>query len=86
MTMRPTGRKPAPFQRPGIDIGHHGREWKDVLGNTLRRGDIVAGKGLIVESWPVDEYPWVEIEYFNGEVDIVGEALVKAFVRKDYNG
>jgi hypothetical protein len=41
---------PAPFQRPRIEIGHHGRTWKLVLASQVREGDIVPDIGRIVSA------------------------------------
>jgi len=90
MNMRPSGRKPAPFQRPGIDVGHHGREWKDVAASELCEGDIVADCGLVVgvERIEQDADDWfIQIDYLNtSSISAEPYDIVKAFVRKEYNG
>lgn len=83
--MRPTRKKPAPFKRPSIDIGKHGREWKEVMVCDLEIGDIVAGKGLVVDVRYVPGSADVELTFSNGEVEQywgnIGDwNIVKAFI------
>lgn len=39
---------PAPFQRPRINAGSHGKTWQDIPAENLSPGDIVPGVGRVV--------------------------------------
>lgn len=41
---------PAAFQRPRIDISHHGRTWQQVSAEDVAVGDTVPGVGLVVKA------------------------------------
>jgi predicted transcriptional regulator len=40
-------RIPAPFQRPSIELSHHGKTWQEVPARLIQSGDIIAGFGKV---------------------------------------
>lgn len=77
------GSKPAPFKRPMIEIGKHGRSWKTVEACSIKPGDIVADVGLVTEvTHTVGSIPH-SVEFTNiagNEFHFGPLYLVKAFV------
>lgn len=72
---------PGKFQRPGIDLDHHGRAWRDVHVYDLKPGDVVQGKGL-VEALDWDDCGNWRVEYFSHErVHYSEEQLIAAFTK-----
>jgi hypothetical protein len=80
--------KPAPFQRPGVDLDRHGRKWDTVLAKDLQDGDVIKDRGLVKTVWPftdpdyeVDE---IHVVLFNDEVDnYEPDQEIEAFVKRD---
>lgn len=89
--------KPAPFKRPSIDLGRHGRSWKLVEAKTLQVQDIIRDRGVVTsvdtyedavlnlsngESYRIEE---VHVHYISGQTDSFDtDELVYAFVRPSY--
>lgn len=74
--------KPKPFQRPGIDIGHHGRAWLKVRAGFLKSGDTVQSLGLVTAVTHRDAGA-VFVDFFSGEWrEFAVQDEVQAFVRQ----
>jgi hypothetical protein len=72
----PKKHKPAPFQRPRIELGAVKREWKWVLPSEVHKGDIVPDFGLIEDIIPRNSEGYVFIagrgksDYFDPDIRI----------------
>ncbi len=50
-------KKPKPFQRPGIELSTGAKKrWADVHPTRVQIGDIIQGKGLVLEGVVKEEY------------------------------
>lgn len=74
------GWRPKPFQRPSVDLTHHGRDWQHVFPGNLQPGDIVAGIGMI-DARPLEAFGKMSLVNSLGETHIVDpDQQVYAFV------
>ena len=75
--------KPAPFQRPSIDLGRHGRSWQEVPVSSLNLQDIVANFGQVVRITPHEaEKDVVYLTFFGGKFGMFNNFdVVLAFIR-----
>lgn len=75
--------KPAPFKRPSISLGSHGRIWQQVRARHLVSGDVVSERGLVDQVVFHGRAQQVEVSYLSREVDILEpDEQVFAFARK----
>lgn len=65
--------KPAPFKRPSIDLGRHGRSWRTADAGSLVRGDIVKDRGLVASTHKFHNtetsVDCIDVYYVNDEID-----------------
>lgn len=82
------GSKPAPFKRPTIDVGRHGRAWVDVKADKIHIGDIIADFGLVANvthiayNYNTSNYEnTVELTNIAGTVkEFLSDDVLKAFI------
>lgn len=77
-------RRPKPFKNPRIEVGAHGRTWQTLSPTLLETGDIVAGKGQVVEATYDPVFEFFTVSYFNGAVDTYDDSSepVLVFAKK----
>jgi hypothetical protein len=73
---------PKPFQRPRIDIEHHGKSWQNASASQVQEGDLVVDHGRIAEVIPhivreeVNGVPDVAVADRIALINPLGEALI----------
>jgi hypothetical protein len=41
---------PRPYKSPRIELDHHEKSWQDLPASQVRKGDMIAGRGLVHEA------------------------------------